>query len=170
MELKGSNGPAISCIVFMVDSLARDNDAKVTIETLHQDDCRIFEHMKENDITNDTIGEHKPTSDDALQHLYSCDCNAGIETVFTNPGGESLLVTFLLSEVKERHPWLNDEEKATEMLDAAKESGDESPLMQTLKVAFKKRVGTRIDPSLDWAAIERAHDMADLDPTDKRFN
>ena len=100
--------------------------------------------MGEEGESNKTIGRHTPTSDEALAHLYACNCDANIETVFTRGDGESLLVSFLLSDVKEKHPWLNDEEATKEMLDTAKELGDESPLMQSLKPAFKKRVGTNM--------------------------
>ena len=144
VALEDNNGDAISCIVLMVDSLAKENESMVVIETLHEDDCHIFEYMGKVRESNDTIGEHEPTSDEALAHLYACNCDANIETVFTNGDGESLLVSFLLSDVKEHHPWLYDEEATKEMLDTAKEIGDESPLMQTLKPVFKKRVGTNM--------------------------
>jgi hypothetical protein len=144
VALEDNNGDAISCIVLMVDSLARDNESMVVVETLHEENCNIFKFMGEEGESNDTIGRHTPTSDEALAHLYACNCDANIETVFTRGDGESLLVSFLLSDVKENHPWLNDEEATKEMLDTAKELGDESPLMQSLKPAFKKRVGTNM--------------------------
>ena len=147
VELEGNNGDAISCIVLMVDSLAKDNESMVVIETLHEEDCHIFEYMGKEKQSNDSIGKYEPTSDEALAHLYACNCDANIETIFTKGDGESLLVSFLLSDVKEHHPWLNDEEATKEMLDTAKEIGDESPLMQALKPVFKKRVGTNMGVS-----------------------
>ena len=144
MELEDNNGDAISCIVLIVDSLARDNESMVTIETLHEDGCHIFQYIGKEKHSKDMIGEHGATSDEALAHLYACNCDANIETIFTKDDGESLLVSFLLSDVKSNHPWLNDEGATKEMLDTAKEIGDESPLMQTLKPVFKKRVGTNM--------------------------
>ena len=144
VALEDNNGDAISCIVLMVDSLAKENDSIVTIETLHEEDCHIFKYMGQEKESNETIGKYEPTSDEALAHLYACNCDANIETIFTKGDGESLLVSFLLSDVKSNHPWLNDEGATKEMLDTAKELGDESPLMQSLKPVFKKRVGTNM--------------------------
>jgi hypothetical protein len=148
VALEDNNGDAISCIVLMVDSVARDHESMVVIETLHEEGCHIFEYMGKERQGNDSIGEHEPTSDEALAHLYACNCDANIETVFTKGDGESLLVSFLLSDVKENHPWLNDGEATKEMLDTAKEIGDESLLMQTLKPVFIQRVGTNLGVTL----------------------
>ena len=46
MALEDNNGDAISCIVLMVDSLARENESQVTIETVHFEDCRIHDAME----------------------------------------------------------------------------------------------------------------------------
>ena len=144
VELKESNGSAISCIVLIIDSLARENESAVVIETLHEEGCYIFGQVEEEGQNKDMIGDHKPTSDEALAHLYFCNCDVNIETVFTKGDGESLLVSFTLSDMKDLHPWLNDEKITKEMLDKAKEVGDESPLIQTVKPVFKKRVGTNL--------------------------
>jgi len=45
VELK-NNGDALSCIVLMLDSLAYSNGSTVEIETLHDQECLIFAHMK----------------------------------------------------------------------------------------------------------------------------
>ena len=142
--LEDNNGDAMSCVVLIVDSLARENESMVAIETLHRDGCYIFQHVEKEGQSKDMIGEHEPTSDEALAHLYACNCDVSIEAVFTKGDGESLLVSFLLSDMKDLHPWLNDEKITKEMLDNAKETGDESPLMQTLKPVFRKRVGTNL--------------------------
>jgi len=144
VELESNNGNAMSCIVLIVDSLARENESTVVIETLHEEGCHIFEYVGKDGQNKDMIGDHEPTSDEALAHLYFCNCDANVETVFTKGDGESLLVSFLLSDMKDLHPWLNDEKITKEMLDKAKEVGDESPLMQTAKPVFKKSVGTNL--------------------------
>jgi|TARA_B100001971_G_C17687541_1_gene285351 hypothetical protein len=51
--------------------------------------------------------------------------------------------------MKDLHPWLNDEKITKEMLDNAKAIGDDSPLTQTLKPVFRKRVGTNLGVTLD---------------------
>mgnify|MGYP003624836739 FL=1 len=149
VELEDNNGDVISCIVFLVDSLARENDSMVVIETLHEDGCPIFGSVGKEGQNKDMIGDYEPTSDEALAHLYVCNCDVGIELVFTNGDEESLLVSFTLGDMKEAHPWLNDKSTTKDMLDKAKEVGDDSPWMQTLKPAFKKRVGTNLGITLD---------------------
>ena len=149
VELEGNNGDTISCIVLIIDSLARENESMVVIETLHEDSCYIFRYMGGEKQSKDRTGRHKPTSDEALAHLYACNCDANIETVFTKGDGESLLVSFLLSDMKDLHPWLNEEKTTKEMLDKAKEVGDDSPLMQALKPVFRKRVGANLGVTLD---------------------
>ena len=140
-----NNGDALSCIVLMLDSLAHSNNSVVEIETLHDSDCHIFNHLKEKQLTNKELGELTPTSDEAMSHLYSCNCNAGIEAVFSSFKGETLLVPFKLSDVKRKHPWLDDEERTHGMIDIAREQGSDSPLMgddfSTMKLEFRKRRG-----------------------------
>lgn len=149
VELEDNNGNAISCIVLIVDSLARENESMVTIETLHEDGCHIFQDMGEEKHSKDMIGEHGPTSNEALAHLYSCNCDANIEAVFTKGDGESLLVAFQLSDMRDLHPWLSDEKITKDMLDKARETGDDSPLVKALKPVFMKRVGTNLGVTLD---------------------
>ena len=149
VELEDNNGDAISCIVLIVDSLARDNESMVTIETLHKDGCHIFRYMGKEKHSKDMIGEHGATSDEALAHLYSCNCDANIEAVFTKGDGESLLVAFLLSDMRDLHPWLSDEKITKDMLAKAKEVGDDSPLVKTLKPVFMKKVGTNLGITID---------------------
>ena len=151
--LEDNNGDAISCVVLIVDSLARENESMVAIETLHKEGCHIFQYMGEEEQSKNMIGEYKPTSDEALAHLYACNCDVSIEAVFTKGDGESLLVSFLLSDMKDLHPWLGDKKITKEMLDNAKETGDESPLMQTLKPVFRKRVGTNLGVTFDPSDI-----------------
>ena len=147
--LEDNNGDAISCVVLIVDSLARENESMVAIETLHKEGCHIFQYVGEEEQSKNMIGEYKPTSDEALAHLYACNCDANIETVFTKGDGDSLFISFMLSDMKNLHPWLNDEKTTKEMLDKAKEVGDDSPLMQALKPVFRKRVGANLGVTLD---------------------
>ena len=146
VALDNNNGDAISCIVLMLDNLAYENNSLVSIETLHEDSCSIFNYMEDESLTNDILAEREPTSVEALEHLYACDCDTTIEAVFTRGEGETLFVPFTLSDVRLKHPWLNDEEDTKEMLDSAREIGrdsySQSPLMQKIKSTFKKRVGT----------------------------
>ena len=141
MALEDNNGDAISCIILMVDDLARENDSLVELETLHQEDCSIFKMMKDNAIDNESINEHRATSEEARKHLYSCNCDAEIETTFTKGDGESLLVSFLLSEAKESNPWLNNTKEMKEMIDLHS-MNKEAPLLESMKPVFKKKLGT----------------------------
>ncbi len=89
VELEGNNGDAISCIVLMVDSLAKDNESMVLSKLCMKEDCHIFEYMGKEKESNETIGKYEPTSEEALAHLYACNCDANIETIFTKDDGES---------------------------------------------------------------------------------
>jgi|TARA_R110000744_G_scaffold27830_1_gene67604 hypothetical protein len=154
MKLEVNNGDALSCIVLIVDSLARENDSKVVIETIHKEDCQIFESAgisHGSEVTD--LYPYKLGDDwhERLAHLYSCNCDVGMEAVFTKEDGESLLVSFPLSEMKHLHPWLNDDKLTKEMLDGAKEMGDESDLVRGLKPIFKQRVGTNLGTSFGAA-------------------
>lgn len=150
VELK-NNGDALSCIVLMLDSLAYSNGSTVEIETLHDQGCPIFAHMEEAQLSNEKLGKFKPTSDEALNHLYSCNCNTGIEAVFAAHNGETLLVPFKLSEVVECHPWLEDGDHMKKMIATAGEHGSDSPLMgkdfHALKLQFSERRGYNNPPS-----------------------
>ena len=126
MGIEDNNGDAISCIVLMLDSLAKENNSLVEIETFHDDNCKIFE----------------PTSEEAREHLYWCNCNANIETTFKRGDGETLFVQFVLSDVKEKHPWLDDPEQTKDMVELASDD-KENPLLDAMKPTFKKRIGTR---------------------------
>ena len=141
MDLRDNNGDAISCIVLMLDSLARENHSQVTVETVHVEDCHIHEAMKKNAITNDTINEHEAISEEARQHLYSCNCNPSIETTFEKGDGETLFVTFPLSDAKQKHPWLDDKEQMKDFLEHAM-TGKDHRLLDEMVPAFAKRVGT----------------------------
>jgi hypothetical protein len=148
-----NNGNALSCIVLMLDSLAHSNNSVVEIETLHNSDCMIFDHLEQEKLTNKSLGEMKPTSGAAMEHLYSCNCNAGIEAVFSSQKGETLLVPFQLSDVKRKHPWLDDGDRTQEMIHTAREHGSDSPLMgedfSTMKLEFRMRRGYPNIPKKD---------------------
>ena len=142
MGIEQNNGDAISCIVLMLDSLASENNSVVTLETFHSDSCGIFNAMKEEDITNESINKHHATSQEARHHLYSCTCDATIESTFERGDGETLLVQFVLSDVIEKHPWLEDPEQTEEMIRSASQEGL-APLIEDMKPSFKKRMGKR---------------------------
>ena len=154
MALEDNNGDAISCIVLMIDSLAKENEAVVQLETLHQDDCNIFKMMKDEAVDNENINEHSPVSEEAREHLYSCTCNVTIETTFKRGDGETLLVTFPLSDAKEKHPWLDDQEQTKEFLESAKKE-ESNRLLDEMKPAFKQRMG---QPSEPWASPKKKSD------------
>jgi hypothetical protein len=154
VALEDNNGDAVSCIVLMIDSLAKENQALVQLETLHQDDCNIFTMMDEKSVDNESINEHDATSEEARKHLYSCNCNVQIETTFMRGDGESLLVSFHLSEVKERHPWLNNPEETKEMIELHKMNED-APLLESMKPVFKKQMGT---PQHAWHVPSKESD------------
>ncbi len=141
MALEDNNGNAISCMGLMVDSLARENQSQVTIETVHFEDCHIHDAMKEKEMSNESINEHEAISEEARQHLYSCNCNPSIETTFERGNGETLLVTFPLSDAKENHPWLDDKEQMKDFLEHAM-TGKDHRLLDEMMPAFAKRVGT----------------------------
>lgn len=145
VELKENNGDALSCIVMMLDSLAKSNNTAVTIETLHDSDCEIFAHLKEGGLTNEDLSKVDPLSEDALGHLYSCNCDASIEAVFISRDGETLLVPFTLADVKKKHAWLDDGEHTQRVLITAKEHGPGSPLIEeefgVMATEFQNRKG-----------------------------
>jgi len=145
VELKNNNGDALSCIVMMLDSLAKSNNSAVTIETLHDSGCGIFGHLKEDGITNEQLSNIDPLSDEALGHLYSCNCNANIEAVFASREGETLLVPFTLADVRKKHSWLNDVEFTHKVLNRVKEHGPTSPLIGEefgiMEIEFQDREG-----------------------------
>ena len=142
MGIEDNNGDAISCIVLMLDSLAKENNSLVEIETFHDDNCKIFEVIKDREVSNKEINAHEPTSEEAREHLYWCNCNANIETTFKRGDGETLFVQFVLSDVKEKHPWLDDPEQTKDMVELASDD-KENPLLDAMKPTFKKRIGTR---------------------------
>ena len=165
VELK-NNGAALSCIVLMLDSLASSNNSTVEIETLHDNECLIFSHIKEAHLSNEDLGRLRPTSNEALNHLYSCNCNTGIEAVFAAQNGETLLVPFKLSEVVECHPWLKDGERTKGLLAAAHEHGSDSPLMgedfHALKLQFTERRGLSNPPSREEREALLPPELVDL--------
>ena len=142
--LENNNGDAISCIILLLDNLAVSNDAEVVVVTMHQDECALHKHMEDKDLSNDVLSKLDPISPEALQHLYHCNCDTGIEATFSSENGNSLLVPIVLSDVKKKHSWLRDEEATKEMLDGAIELGSDSPLIKDMLPEFNKRMGYRV--------------------------
>tara|TARA_R100000781_G_scaffold106120_1_gene70084 strand:- start:687 stop:1166 length:480 start_codon:yes stop_codon:yes gene_type:complete len=145
--IEDNNGDAISCIVLMIDSLANDSNVMVTLKTVHADECDIFSHMKEQGVDNESINEHEATSTEARHHLYSCTCDAIIESTFARGDGETLLVEFRLSDAKKNHPWLDDPRQTKEMVELA--SDDQlAPLLEDMKPVFRKNYGHRLNKNV----------------------
>ena len=140
LEDKG-NGDVISCVVFILEDLVSENNAIVTIETLHEDHCNLFKYMEEKGFSNEKLDNLHPTSEEALEHLYSCTCNMKVEALFAKYDGETLLVPFSLNDVKAKHPFLQNKEATKEMLEGARELGSESELIKSMKLLFSKREG-----------------------------
>lgn len=143
--VEDNNGNAISCIVLMLDSLASTHNASVVVETLHEESCSIFGHLKERAVSNKELSKLDPVSKEALEHLYSCTCQAEIEAVFSSRSGDTLLIPMNLSEIRSQHPWLKNDESMQETLDTAMEHGTNSPLLnkefKSTTLRFKEKIG-----------------------------
>ena len=138
----GNKGDALSCIVFMVDGVARDNNASVHLETIHEEGCHLISLVDHKSVNNETINEHEATSEPARQHLYLCDCDATVEVAFTKKNGDSLLVCFRVNEIKITHPWLDDEKETRKVLES--DVNSPHPLLEAMKLIFKERMGSKI--------------------------
>jgi hypothetical protein len=142
-----NNGDVISCIIMVLDSLARSNNSVVEIETLHTELCPLLASaqgeagvsMIQDDSMPDTI------SAKAMEHLSLCQCDAGIEAVFFAHNGRTLLFPLKLSNVKADHPWLNDMDRVHRIVEIGIKHGSNSPLMgldfESLQSAFRKGHG-----------------------------
>jgi len=142
-----NNGDAISCIIMVLDSLARSNDSVVEIETLHKESCPLLTsaqgeggvEMIQNDSMPYTI------SAKAMEHLSLCECDADIEAVFFADNGRTLLFPLKLSSVKADHPWLNDMDRVHRIVEIGIKHGSNSPLMgldfESLQLAFRRGHG-----------------------------
>tara|TARA_R110000824_G_scaffold229092_1_gene416757 strand:+ start:1740 stop:2219 length:480 start_codon:yes stop_codon:yes gene_type:complete len=139
--VENNNGDALVCLIILIDSIALENNSAVVVETHHQEDCTLVDYMKERELSNESLGKLDPTSREAMEHLYACDCDADIEATFCRPDGEMLFVPFLLSEIKREHPWLNDDVITKKMLITARELGPRSPLVKKMKPLFQKHLG-----------------------------
>lgn len=139
-----NNGNALACVVLFIDSFAFDNDALASIETRHTKECGIHNYMSDEDNSaeyDEDLGGENHASYEALKHLYSCTCDPSIEAVFERSDGEKLFVPLQLSDVKEAHPWLEDDEKTVPRLAVARELGPESPLVKKMMPFFMKLMG-----------------------------
>jgi len=148
VDVINNNGDALVCVIILIDSIALENNSAVIVETYHEGNCALMDYMKEQELSNESLGELDPRSREATAHLYSCDCDADIEAVFRKPDGEMLFVPLLLSEIKKEHPWLDDNEVTKEMLTTARELGPRSPLVKKMKPLFQKHVGRHSMPGL----------------------
>lgn len=148
VDIESNNGDAISCVVLLLDNIAHENNAMVMVTTHHEDDCALHRHMDDSALTNDVLEEMEPTSKEAMQHLYSCNCDPNIEAVFSTQTGEALLVPISLSNVRKTFPWMKDKKATKKMLETAMELGPESPLIKEAQPFFNKQHGHPIQISV----------------------
>ena len=142
-----NNGDVISCIIMVLDSLARSNDSVVEIETLHTELCPLLAstqgeggvEMIQNESMPDTI------SAKVIEHLSLCQCDPDIEAVFFAHNGRTLLFPLKLSNVKADHPWLNDTDRVHKVVEIGIKHGSNSPLMgldfESMQLAFRSGHG-----------------------------
>ena len=156
-----NNGDVISCIIMVLDSLARSNDSVVEIETLHKESCPLLTstqgeggvEMIQNDSMPDTI------SAKAIEHLSLCQCDPDIEAVFFAHNGRTLLFPLKLSNVKADHPWLNDTDRVHKVVEIGIKHGSNSPLMgldfESMQLAFRNGHGIKgcVDVSKDGESL-----------------
>jgi hypothetical protein len=138
-----NNGNAISCVIFFIDIFAYENEASVEIRTHHEDSCGLHAYMaeEENRIKyRENMKCVNPFIEGNLDHLYACTCNVVIEAMFERDDGEQLFMPFIMSKIKEAHPWLDDEDITNSRLRAAKELGVDSPLVRKLKPFFMEQM------------------------------
>ncbi len=148
VDVDNNNGDILSCIIILIDSIALENNAAVVVETHHNEDCTLVLRMKEEGWSNEEITDLDPKGSDALAHLYACNCDAGIEAVFSKSDGETLLVPILLSQMVNDYPWLKNNEVTKTMLDTAKKLGPRSPMVAQMKSSFQKHIGYHSMPDI----------------------
>ena len=146
----GNNGDALSCVVLMTDGVARDSNASVDFETVHEEKCHLLSLADQEIVSNEAIREHEASSVQARQHLYLCNCQATVEATFVRENGDSLLVRFCLDGLKKVHPWLDDEKETQKILESDRDSPH--PLLNAMKLHFKENMRTKIsDPEkMNW--------------------
>lgn len=138
-----NNGNAISCVIFFIDQFAYENEATVEIRTHHEDDCGLHVYMADEENRakyRDNLKCLNPYTDGNLEHLYACTCNVVVEAIFERENGEQLFMPFIMSKIKEAHPWLDDEGITESRLRTANERGWNSPLVQRLKPYFMEKM------------------------------
>jgi hypothetical protein len=136
---EGNNGDAIACIVVLLNSLAREYDASLVVKTLHNDGCAIFTLIGDPGVINKNISEHLPQMDRAMEHLYMCDCDPIIETVFTRSEMNTFLVSVSLKEVTDHCTWLNDHDITKGILGSLEDPGS-SPLFDAIKPTLETKM------------------------------
>ena len=142
-----NNGDAISCIIMVLDSLARSNDSVVEIETLHTESCPLLASAQSEGVAEVIQVDSMPhtISAKAIEHLSLCECDANIEAVFFAHNGRTLLFPLKLSHVKTDHPWLNDTDRVHKIVKIGIKHGSNSPLMgldfESMQLAFRSGHG-----------------------------
>ena len=148
VDVDNNNGDVLSCIIILIDSIALENNAAVVVETHHNKDCTLVGRMEEEGWSKEVINGLDPTSGDALAHLYACNCDAGIEAVFSRSDGETLLVPIALSQMVNDYPWLKDDKITRKMLNIAKKLEPRSPMVEQMKPSFQKHIGYHSMPDI----------------------
>ena len=142
-----NNGDVISCIIMVLDSLARSNDSIVEIETLHTKLCPLLTSVQGETGVGMIQDDSMPDmiSVKAMEHLSLCQCDTEIEAVFFADNGRTLLFPLKLSNVKTDHPWLNDTDRVHKIVEIGIKHGSNSPLMgldfESLQLAFRNGHG-----------------------------
>lgn len=142
-----NNGDVISCIIMVLDSLARSNGTIVEIETLHAGSCPLLTSAEGEAGVGMILDNSMPDmiSVKAMEHLSLCQCDPEIEAVFFADNGRTLLFPLKLSTVKADHPWLNDKDQVHKVVEIGIKHGSNSPLMgldfESMQLAFRSGRG-----------------------------
>lgn len=133
-ELAKNNGDILSCLILIMHYIAEENNSAVAFETHHQNTCTLAKGQWPQNSDN-----LDPITEKAMAHLYTCNCDTNINVTFMKPNGETFCMPLLLSQIKEKYPWLNNDAK--EMLTTVKKLGRASPLVKKMKPLFQKHLG-----------------------------
>jgi|TARA_R110000796_G_scaffold147191_2_gene264019 hypothetical protein len=130
-----SNGQSLACVIFALDSLAKDGGVTVQVTTLHQHDCPSMNLRPEESKaaavgalsswrdSTDYEGDEPPEGHRAhvilqnMQNLFRCVCDPELEALFATEGGDMLATVFQLSAVQRENPWLVDVDETTDLLE-----------------------------------------------------
>ena len=128
-----NNGQSLACVIFALDSLARDGGVTVQVTTLHQHGCPSMESRPVGSkdaavsvlgasLTTDYEGEEPPEGHRAhvimenMQNLFRCVCDPEMEAIFATEEGDMVATVFRLSVVQRQNLWLVDVNETTDLL------------------------------------------------------